>query len=152
MKYINELVYRSCEIKKEVVEKDEKEEQLRMILNFGHTIGHAIESCMIHATNPITHGEAVLYGMIAEAWLSHRMGLILADNFEEILSVLLRMCDLSKIKDIDRPTFFNFILNDKKNESGKILFSLLNGIGSFSINKSVDKDAIDQSIDYLLAL
>jgi 3-dehydroquinate synthase len=147
-----EILRQSILVKKTLVERDPFESSVRKALNFGHTIGHAIESCMIHATNPITHGEAVLYGMIAEAWLSHRMGLILADNFEEILSVLLRMCDLSKIKDIDRQAFFNFILNDKKNESGKILFSLLNGIGSFSINKSVDKDAIDQSIDYLLAL
>lgn len=146
-----EILRQSILVKKTLVERDPFESSVRKALNFGHTVGHAIESCMLKAGTPLTHGEAVVYGMIAETWLSHKTGLILADHLNEVENFLLKICDVKKIIGLDRSQFFDFISNDKKNESGKILFSLLNGIGSFSINKAVNEEGIEDSLNYLLS-
>lgn len=146
----HEILHQSILVKKTLVERDPFESSVRKALNFGHTIGHAIESQQLAAGEPLTHGEAVAFGMIAETYLSHRTGLILADHHEEIQGLLNRICDVNKIRNIDRAKMRAYILNDKKNESGKVLFSLLNGIGSFSINKAIEEHLIDESIGYLL--
>jgi len=86
MKYVNELVYRSCEIKKEVVEKDEKESNLRMILNFGHTIGHAIEQFTNY--EKYSHGEAISAGMVDITKIGEKKGLTKKDEFLKIEKLL----------------------------------------------------------------
>jgi len=146
----HEILHQSILVKKTLVERDPFESSVRKALNFGHTIGHAIESQQLASGDPLTHGEAVAFGMIAETYLSHRTGLILADHHEEIQKFLRRICNVDKIRNIDRTKIQAYILNDKKNESGKVLFSLLNGIGSFSINKAIEERLISESIAYLL--
>ncbi len=147
----NELLYQSILVKKALVERDPFESSVRKALNFGHTIGHAIESYQLKNEIPITHGEAVAMGMIAETYLSYKTGLILKDHHDQIQEFLRKICTVSKISDINKDDVFNYLLNDKKNESGKILFSLLNGIGSFSINKDISEDLIRESIYYLIS-
>ncbi|MBK6371847.1 MAG: 3-dehydroquinate synthase [Saprospiraceae bacterium] len=144
-----ELLYQSILVKKTLVERDPFESSVRKALNFGHTIGHAIESYKLKHEQPITHGEAVAFGMIAETYLSYKTGLILKDHHEQIQHFLKSICDTSRIRDIDLDEVFNYLQHDKKNESGKILFSLLNGIGSFSINKDIPNGLIRESMGYL---
>lgn len=145
-----EVLYQSILVKKTLVERDPFESSVRKALNFGHTIGHAIESYQLKQDKAITHGEAVALGMIAETYLSYKTGLILKDHHDQIQEFLQKICTVSNISDINKDEVFNYILNDKKNESGKILFSLLNGIGSFSINKNISEDLIRESLDYLI--
>jgi len=148
----HELLQQSILVKKTLVERDPFESSVRKALNFGHTIGHAIESFQLSIGKPLTHGEAVALGMVAETYLSYRTGLILQDHHEQIQSFLKNICEPSAIRNIDQEKVFNYILNDKKNESGKVLFSLLNGIGSFSINKDINSEMIKESLNYLIEI
>lgn len=145
----HEILYQSILVKKTLVERDPLESSVRKALNFGHTIGHAIESAAMSSGNAMTHGEAVALGMIVETYISYRSGLILKDHHDTIQSLLERICNPGKISDISRANLSDYILNDKKNESGRILFSLLTGIGSFSINKDVPASIIQEGLDYL---
>lgn len=147
----HEVLHQSILVKKTLVERDPFESSVRKALNFGHTIGHAIESYRMSVGDNLTHGEAVAFGMIAETFLSFKTGLILQDHHDQIQAFLSKICDVNKIRNIDKEKVFAYILNDKKNESGKILFSLLNGIGSFSINKDINEALIKEAIDYLLS-
>ncbi|HPB53909.1 MAG TPA: 3-dehydroquinate synthase [Saprospiraceae bacterium] len=145
----HEILYQSILVKKTLVERDPLESSVRKALNFGHTIGHAIESAVMASGNVMTHGEAVALGMIVETYISFRSGLILKDHHDTIQSLLGKICNPEKIGKIDRSCLSDFILNDKKNESGRVLFSLLTGIGSFSINKDVPPSIIEEGLDYL---
>lgn len=121
------LVSRCCELKKNVVEKDERESGLRRILNFGHTIGHALESLSAFG---LTHGEAVAIGMASEARLSVRLGLMRRDDLER----LLRLIKLYRL-----PTLFpdktgirrlmSATSRDKKSRNGSVGYTLLERIG-----------------------
>lgn len=146
----SEVLYQSILVKKTLVERDPFESSVRKALNFGHTVGHALESYQLKQNQPITHGEAVALGMIAETYLSYKTGLILKDHHGQIQEFLHKICNVANISDINKDEVFNYLLNDKKNESGKILFSLLNGIGSFSINKDISEELIRESLNYLV--
>lgn len=145
-----DILYRSVLVKKALVERDPLESSVRKALNFGHTIGHAIESALLQSGQPITHGEAVILGMIAESYISFKSGLILNDHYQKIKNFLLNYCDPKKIQHLHKEVLLTFMMNDKKNESGTILFSLLNGIGSYSINKPVPPEIIHASIDAII--
>ena len=145
----NELLHQSILVKKALVERDPFESSVRKALNFGHTIGHALESYQLAAGLTVTHGEAVAWGMIAESYISYKTGLILKDHHDQIQEFLHKICNSNRLKNISIDEIFKYILNDKKNESGKVLFSLLNGIGSFSINKDISEELIRESMGYL---
>lgn len=143
------LLYQSIVVKKTLVERDPLESNVRRALNFGHTIGHAIESVMLETGRPISHGNAVCVGMLAEAYLSWQSGLILIDHFEEVQRFLIRIYDPKELLPLDRSAIMRYMANDKKNDGNGINFSLINGIGSFSINKKVPDELIAESLDYL---
>ncbi len=148
----HEILYQSILVKKTLVERDPLESSVRKALNFGHTIGHAIESAAMASGKAMTHGEAVALGMIVETYISYRSGLILKDHHDLIQSLLEKICNPAKIHEISRLSLSEYILNDKKNESGRVLFSLLTGIGSFSINKDEPPSIIQEGLDYLYGL
>ena len=132
MKYINEIVMRSCEIKKEVVEKDEKEENLRMILNFGHTIGHAIEQYTNY--DVYSHGEAISTGMIDIIRIGVQKNITQEGQLERVKNLLEKLnlpteikYPIEKIKEIMK--------RDKKSISGGINFVFLKEIGKVKIVK-----------------
>ena len=132
MKYINEIVMRSCEIKKEVVEKDEKEENLRMILNFGHTIGHAIEQYTNY--DVYSHGEAISTGMIDIIRIGVQKNITQNGQLERVKNLLEKLnlpteikYPIEKIKEIMK--------RDKKSISGGINFVFLKEIGKVEIVK-----------------
>lgn len=143
-------IRQSILVKKTLVERDPLENNVRRALNFGHTIGHAIESALLKNNTPITHGEAVGMGMIAESYISAQKGLIHQDEFKRIHLFLSSLTHFEYLNDVSTAEIFHFIGHDKKNEMGKINFSLLKGIGGYSINNQVDHLLIEESINLLL--
>ena len=145
---IEPFIPQSMEIKQEVVNADFHEKNVRKTLNFGHTIGHAIESLCLQSENPILHGEAVALGMICESHLSYLEGLISKEDSDLIIENIQRyfcFVDLSEFKDED---IFSLLLNDKKNTDAKINFSLLSGIGSCVFDHQCSTENIQKSINF----
>ncbi|MBL8999063.1 MAG: 3-dehydroquinate synthase, partial [Gemmatimonadetes bacterium] len=129
-------VRRSCEIKADVVGQDEREQGLRAILNFGHTIGHAIESGLGYGE--WLHGEAVACGMVLAADLSHRMGLMPAD-FVQRLRRLIERAGLPTVPPrLGADRYLQLMRVDKKAESGAIRFVLIESLGRAGLHAVPD--------------
>ncbi|HZJ83834.1 MAG TPA: 3-dehydroquinate synthase [Clostridia bacterium] len=133
-------VQRCCETKAHIVSKDEKEHGLRAILNFGHTIGHGLESMTGYSL--YTHGEAIALGMIYESRIAQYMGLIDA-SLVDLLTLLLEKANLpTKLQGIDVDQLIEAMTHDKKNKSGSIVFILPIDTGKVDIFDNVDVDII----------
>lgn len=138
----------SMDIKQEVVEKDFHESNIRKTLNFGHTIGHAIESLCLHQGNPILHGEAVAMGMISEAHLAYLENLISEEDSKMIIENIQRYYPYLDIRDFKDEEITALLLNDKKNTDHKINFSLLSGIGSCTYDHQCSQKNILESLHF----
>ncbi|MDD6484188.1 MAG: 3-dehydroquinate synthase [Clostridiales bacterium] len=136
----------NCAIKAAVVEKDEKESGLRAILNFGHTIGHAIEAAA-HFTK--THGECVGLGMRAAAYISKERGMISAAELEKIERAMELYDFKLSCKIEDRDAVYEIMQKDKKKTAGTLKFVLTEGIGSAVIKKDVTREEIYAAMDYI---
>ncbi|HEY0031597.1 MAG TPA: 3-dehydroquinate synthase [Bacteroidia bacterium] len=147
-----ELIKHSVEIKNKIVLEDPTEQNIRKVLNFGHTIGHALESFFLEqdSKKQLLHGEAVAAGMICEAWLSHKICKLSADELEEITCVILRRYKGLKLDTNDHHRLVELMKHDKKNENGQINFSLLSTIGKCEINKKVNADQIIAALKYYM--
>lgn len=144
------IVKQSIEIKNNIVLKDPKEKDMRKILNFGHTIGHAIESLLVGSDKELLHGEAVAIGMICESYLSHLKGYLTQDEALHIKKNIIKIFG-NKYKSIpDFASIMDIIKYDKKNKGGKVLFSLLEKIGRGNFNIEVSEDEISASINWYL--
>jgi 3-dehydroquinate synthase len=142
-------IHRSVEIKNEVVTADPAEKGLRKILNFGHTIGHAVESYSLSKDKkPLTHGEAIAIGMICEAYLSHKNSTLTAEGLAEITKYITSIYPAYKIKEKSFPQLAVLMQSDKKNEHGNILFSLLESIGHCTYNCRVSATDVTESLQY----
>lgn len=143
------LVERSIEIKKAVVTEDPYEKGLRKILNFGHTLGHAVESYFLEIEGErLLHGEAIAVGMICEAYLATKFTGLSKDSCDEIVSYLI---SIYNPKAIDTRLFDQIIsltLQDKKNEGGVIQFSLLKKIGTCAVNIPIGTPDMLDSLFY----
>lgn len=138
----------SMAIKQDVVDQDFHEKNIRKTLNFGHTIGHAIESSCLEQGNPVLHGEAVAAGMICEAHLSHLEGLISKEDSEMIIDHVRRYYPYLDISDFKDEDLSALLLNDKKNTEKKINFSLLSGIGSCVYDHECSQKNIEKSLHF----
>lgn len=133
-----EMVERSIEIKKEVVRSDPFEHGPRKVLNFGHTLGHAIESCFLHkGDRRLLHGEAIAVGMICESYLSQKFTGLINAELNEIASYLIEAYNPIAIESSLFDEIIGPALQDKKNEGGTVRFSLLKAIGSCQVNVPV---------------
>lgn len=137
---LEEIIYNSCKVKAQVVEVDEKEEGLRAILNYGHTIGHAIEA--LTSYKKYRHGEAVAMGMISASKIAREMGLINDDVLKRQESLLNRLGLKLKDNEIKPDDIVNILYQDKKTIGGKLRFVLPTGIGSVIITDKVDEKTI----------
>lgn len=138
------IVLNSISIKTSIVNQDEKESGLRKILNFGHTIGHAVESLSLETKTPLSHGEAISIGILAEAKISHLINLLSVEDLQRIEQALVN-ADLPiaiPILEVDR--ILQKIKLDKKNEKGRVNFTLLEGIGKAVINQDVSATIVCQ--------
>lgn len=142
-----ELVAASNRIKAAVVEGDETETGQRKILNFGHTIGHAVESLSWQTAKPLLHGEAVAIGMAAEAELSRRAGHLSAADVTHIRGVLTAATLPVAIPHLLVADILAKLRGDKKNERGEIKFTLLKNIGTAVFNQTVSEATITDVLE-----
>ncbi len=148
-----QAIYRSVQIKNEVVTEDPLEKGLRKILNFGHTIGHAVETyALTHDKKPLTHGEAIAIGMICEAFLSAKYCNLTSDELNDISTNIGSIYPKYTIKEKSFKALLSLMESDKKNEDGQIMFSLLDKIGKCTFNCRVTADDILSSLNYYNSL
>lgn len=144
-----QAIYRSVQIKNEVVTEDPHEKGLRKILNYGHTIGHAIETySLIKDKKPLTHGEAIAIGMICEGYLSVKNNTLSEVELADICTYILQLYPKYYIKQESFNQLMEFMQSDKKNENGQIMFSLLSKIGACDFNCRVSTADILESLAY----
>ena len=141
--FIEKAIYESCKIKKSVVEKDEKEKNVRKILNFGHTFAHAYEAALGYSKK-LNHGEAVILGMYSALKFSYENKLLNNKEYKSILKHIdnsnlpFKIKKYFKIKNLNK--ILSFMTKDKKNSSDKINLILLKKIGSAVIDKEYHRD------------
>lgn len=122
-------------------------------MNFGHTIGHAIESySLANDSFPLLHGEAIGVGMICEAYLSHRLNGLSLDALNEITDYVKSVFPIYSFGESIYKDLFTYMLNDKKNTSGNIGFALLKQIGVCEFDIYVSQENINESLDYYCSL
>ncbi len=143
-----ELIVQSLLVKKEIVDHDPREKGLRKILNFGHTIGHAVESVMMEDDRPLLHGEAIAVGMLAEGYLSSIKNSFSVEELQLLTEYILEIYGRKEIGTELYNNMFNKMLHDKKNENQEINFSLLKKIGKAEINQTADKEQIRESLSF----
>ena len=139
---IKKTVYICCKIKSEVVSEDEREGGTRRILNYGHTIGHAVEGASEYS---IIHGFAVSIGMVAAARLAVLNGLLSKDDCSEIVDILkLYNMPVEIPKTLDRSKIKKFLLTDKKTIGGKVFYVFPTEIGQTVITDKVTEKQVDE--------
>lgn len=148
-----EIIHRSVMIKNNVILQDPTEQHLRKILNFGHTIGHAIEGYSLYNDErSLLHGEAIGIGMICEAWLSQKYCGLSEAELADITATFLKLYPRYTYSKDQYSAFLDLMKNDKKNESNKIGFALLSAIGHCEFNIFVSEEDIELALDYYLSL
>lgn len=138
------LIKQSIEIKNEIVSQDLKENGIRKALNFGHTLGHAIESYCLESDNKkqLLHGEAIAVGMILESFISYKLDFISKESYAEIKYIITDIFEKIVFDEADVQNIMNLLIFDKKNEFGNVQYTLLNKIGESKINQIVDESLI----------
>lgn len=140
--FLAEAIETSCRIKAAIVEQDEKENGIRAILNFGHTIGHAIEAVAGYDT--YTHGEAISMGMVYESLIAKELGLI-SSEYVEYLRHLLSQANLPTVfEGLDAASLVQKMAFDKKNQSKGITFVLPTNYGKVEIFRDINKEIIEK--------
>ena len=138
----------SMKIKERIVGQDFKEQHIRKTLNFGHTIGHAIESLFLQTGTAIPHGEAVALGMICESRLAFLINLIGEVDAENIINNIRKFYPYLSISQFSDDQILPLMMNDKKNSSGKISFSLLKKIGEGNFDCEVSEKDLISTLQY----
>lgn len=146
---LKELINESAMIKKYFVEKDPYEKDIRKALNFGHTFGHAFESYSIKTSFPLSHGKAIAYGMICEAYLSNKEAGLSSFSFESICSFIIITFGKPSISKENFKHYIDLMKYDKKNNNDKINCTLIPEIGQFSINNYFSNKEILEALDFL---
>ena len=138
---LEEIVFRSAKIKAEVVEKDEKDLGLRNILNYGHTLGHAIESA---SDFKLEHGKAIALGMLGAGRISNKLGLLDKNELIRLKGIIQRAKLTTELPDLEVEKLIQAIKHDKKILRGKIRFILPKALGSVFITDEVSLSLVEQ--------
>ncbi len=141
------LVEDSVSIKENIVEQDPLEKGVRKYLNLGHTSGHAIESLAMKRNTPVQHGYAVAWGLVCEVILSYMKFGFSQREIHRLADYVKSNYGTFPIGCNDYPFLYEKITHDKKNESGRINYTLLKSVGEVEINVSVTKEEIESSFD-----
>lgn len=142
------IIPASVAIKRDIVEQDPHERGLRKALNFGHTIGHAIESHWLPTEHRLLHGEAIGAGMIMEAWLSTQLAGLSESALAEITTYLLQVYGHQSIPPDIFPKLIELMRQDKKNEDERINFTLLDAPGKAIVNATATPELIVRAMGY----
>ncbi len=150
LEVLEDIIYRSITIKNNVVLEDVRENGLRKTLNFGHTLGHAVESYFLtHPEKPILlHGEAIGIGMILAGHLSHQLFNFSLDKLKEIKQEIVSLYDIVNFDDQDLKHITQLLIHDKKNSFGNINFVLLSDIGKHILDVSVSNEQIAEAFAF----
>jgi len=138
---LGKMIHTCCRIKAEVVEADERESDLRRILNFGHTIGHAVEAASNFA---ILHGNAVAIGMVAAARISVAKGVLTDSEADWICSIIRKFGLPTEVpKELDRKAIKKYLSTDKKSVGGRIFYVLPTSIDRIIITDEISEQQVD---------
>ena len=145
-----EAIWKSIQIKNEIVTIDPTEQNERKALNFGHTLGHAIESYYLEHTEKTTllHGEAIAIGMILTCFISNNQLNFPPTDRDDITNVILDHFPKIEFSKKDISAIIELLKYDKKNKNGNIYFVLLNAFGSFKTNCIVSNELINEAFDF----
>lgn len=143
---MEEMIFRSCNIKREIVERDPKEKGERALLNFGHTIGHAIEKL---SDFTLLHGECVGIGIVAAAYISYKHATITEDMLNNIKHTLSAFGFQTNVTGYEPNDVLFATKSDKKMSSGKVKFILLETLGNAYIYKELTDEQILEGIRYV---
>ena len=147
------LIRRCVAVKEAIVAADPKEDGLRKVLNFGHTFGHALEELSLSAVGDLSHGYAVLYGMIAELYLSVTKLGCEREVLQQLTQIMLHAYGKPACKCSDRERLIALMKQDKKNErAAEINVTLLEAVGSPVVNQTITADEADEAWEYLFSL
>lgn len=145
---LEKWIEKSAKIKVKIVNKDPFEKDLRKVLNFGHTIGHAVETySLMNDKEPLKHGEAVAIGIICESYLSNKSNKLSNEEFELIVNFVSKNFE-KYVSNWNYNELLIIMQNDKKNINSEINFTLLKKIGKAKINCYCDNNLIIESLDY----
>ncbi len=145
----SELVPHSVRIKQSVVAQDPTEKGWRKVLNFGHTVGHAVESYFLSdPKRRLLHGEAIAVGMIAEAYLSVQRGLLPEKDLAQVEEFLFSVYGKVNLEAADAEAIAPLALQDKKNQGGKIQCVLLREVGQPVIDQTISLKDIKEALQY----
>lgn len=141
-------IYKSVLVKHGITEEDPLEQSIRKKLNFGHTIGHAVESENLKNEYPLLHGEAIAIGMICECHISYQKGLLSQKILDEITQTILDLYARhpDAVKDIE--DIISHTRHDKKNKSRKVRCTLLTTIGNAIIDQEITEDEMQKALIY----
>jgi 3-dehydroquinate synthase len=143
-----DIISEAVKLKNQIVQQDPLEKDIRKTLNFGHTIGHAVESySIIHGKNPFLHGDSVAIGMICETWLSNKVSGLSDGETKSIIDKIVDSCGKHKLN-IEKSELLRMIRNDKKNAGSKINFTLISSIGNACIDQQFSEKLIFEALDY----
>ena len=153
--YIENIIFKSCQIKAKIVSIDEREQGIRAILNFGHTFAHAFENLINYNSKQLIHGEAVAIGMVCAFKLSIQMNLCSKKEAERCIRLISKFNLPTKLKDINglklsSKELLNKFYLDKKVKNGKITLILCNGIGSALIKNNVNERTLEKFFNELI--
>jgi len=145
-----DLITHSVEIKKKVVVQDPTEKGLRKILNFGHTIGHAVETYFLSKPpkQRLLHGEAIAAGMVMETYIAYRKKMVDLQTLEQVEEFIFSVFGKVAVTNADLPTIIALAQQDKKNRGGELRFSLLDNLGSCAYDMKVTDAEIRQAAAY----
>lgn len=151
-KNLDEIIHTSVSLKAAIVKKDPLDKGIRKILNFGHTIGHAIESTLLGTKQELLHGEAIAIGMIIEAFISFDLKLISKNELAKVIDLIKPHYKLLKFTKAQYKFILNYIQHDKKNTNNSVRMSLINGLGSCTYNLEVNQTQIDNALNHYTKL
>jgi 3-dehydroquinate synthase len=146
---LDELIHTSIAIKNKIVMQDPTENGIRKALNFGHTLGHAIESYFLvnDSKTTLLHGEAIAVGMILESYISLKKNMISSEEYVEIKNTIKSIFEDIIFEENDMNPILELLIHDKKNEYGTIQFALIDGIGQIKINQEVENELINEAFE-----
>jgi len=146
---LGQVIRHSIGIKLRIVESDPIEKGIRKALNFGHTIGHAIESLFLEDTETtLLHGEAIALGMVCETYIAYKRALVGWEEFQEVLRFIRLHYPKVLLDTVSIHAVYSRMLQDKKNKATNVNCTLLRGIGSFCINQLIHKAEVEEALLY----
>jgi 3-dehydroquinate synthase len=144
--YTENIIIKAIELKNIIVKKDLYETNLRKSLNFGHNIGHALESSLIKQNKDILHGEAVAFGMIIESEIANRLKRISKKELESIVTYIKSIYKEIKLSNSTKKLVLEFLKHDKKNDGANLRFALPKNVGGYELCFDVTMEIIEEFI------